>query len=244
MSKYRETISREEFEQIERYLLDSMDTAEKELFEVKLSRDEMLLNEVILQRQLLAAVETGTFTAKRKSPQQVLSPTIPFRKWASYRRYAAVVVFMVGAGFFGWWYYTAEPDQYLYNAYFRPDLGLPVVMGIDSTKYLFNEGMVSYKEGKYEDAINVWRGLELKNGKTDTLQYYIGVAHLNRGNPAVASDYLEPVKEDEASVFRDKAIWYLALLKLKEKEYSSAKQLLKQLPEKNEAIELLEKISD
>jgi tetratricopeptide (TPR) repeat protein len=241
MSKYRETISREEFELIERYLLGGMDASENEEFEGLLLKDEILRDEVILQRQLMAAVETGTLSDKSKAPIKT-AVFKPLRKLASYRKYAAVILFIAGGCL--WWYYGTGSEQNLYTTYFRPDLGLPVVMGSDSTKYLFNEGMVSYKEGNYGQAIGIWEELVTEKGATDTLNYYVGAAYLNIENHDNASAYLIPVSENEHSVFRGKAIWYLALMKLKQKEVSGAKQLLKQLPEKKEAIELLGKIGD
>ncbi len=243
MDKYKKDIGQAEFEEIERYLLGDMDTAEREAFEVRLSTDQMLRNEVVLQRQLMVTVETGTLAAKNKATQHIQVPT-PIRKLTSYRKYAAAIVFIVVLGLFGWWYYVTETDNDLYTAYFRPDLGLPVVMSSDSTNYLFNEGMVSYKEGNYRDASQIWKALIDKNGVTDTLNYYVGVAYMNMEHQTEAVEYLITIAENEQSVFREKAIWYLALLKLKENEYMEAKRLLKQLPEKKEAIEILEKISD
>ena len=63
-------------------------------------------------------------------------------------------------------------------------------------------------------------------------------------NHGDALNYLAAISENEHSVFREKAIWYLALLRLKEKDYPGAKRLLVQLPEKEEAMELLGQIAD
>lgn len=61
-------------------------------------------------------------------------------------------------------------------------------------------------------------------------------------NHAEASSFLVPIADDERSVFREKAIWYLALMKLKEEDYLRARRLLMQLPENEKATELLDQM--
>lgn len=245
MSKYRSEISRKEFERIERYLLGRMDAAEHAEFVRLLSTDETLSDEVALQRQLMGAIEVGTFRASGTTEQGGQTTPV-IRKLGSYWRYVATAVFVIGVGIAGWWFYNQQTVSKadLYATYFRPDAGLPVVMSNDSAQYFFNEGMVSYKEGNYEDAIGVWEQLVAEKGVTDTLHYYIGVAYLNMDSNAEASSYLVSISENEHSVFREKAIWYLALIKLKEKDYVHAKRLLMKLSEKEEAVELLYRIAD
>ncbi|WP_262247566.1 hypothetical protein [Parapedobacter soli] len=244
MSKYRQDISREEFERIERYLLGSMDTAERVEFERLLSVDKPLRDEVELQRQLIGAVEVGAFTASITTEREVKTPPTTGKQFV-YWRYVAAAALLIGVGLVGWWMYRQQmvSEDDLYAAYFRPDPGLPVVMSNDSAKYVFNEGMISYKEGNYDGAINVWKQLAVEKGVTDTLHYYTGIAYLNKNADAVALDYLAPLSENKHSVFHERAIWYLALLKLKEKDYVQAKRLLKQLPEKEEAVELLDRMA-
>jgi len=245
MSKYRQDISREEFERIERYLLGSMDTAERAAFERLLSADEALRNEVALQRRLISAVEVGAFTASLTTEQEEKTPPTT-GKQVVYWRYVAVAALLISVGLVGWWMYRQQTvsEDNLHAAYFRPDPGLPVVMSNDSAKYVFNEGMVSYKEGNYEEAIGIWEQLVVENDATDTLHYYIGMAHINSGNGLDAADHLMPLSQNEYSVFREKSVWYLALLKLKEQDYAHAKRLLMQLPEKEEAVELLDRMAD
>ena len=147
MSKYRKEISQEEFEQIERYLLNRMDAAEQVEFERLLSADNMLHDEVTLQRRLMSAVETGAFQIGEVADQQVESSP-PIRKLVPYWRYVEEAVLVFGVGLTGWWFYNQQtvPKDDLYATHFRPDAGLPVVMSSDSATCLFSEGMVSSKE--------------------------------------------------------------------------------------------------
>ncbi len=245
MSKYRPDISREEFERIERYLLGSMDTAERVEFDRLLSVDDTFRSEVELQRQLISTVEVATFTASLTTEREVKTPPM-ISRLVVYWRYVTAAVLIIGVGLVGWWMYrqqTVSEDD-LYATYLRPDPGLPVVMSNDSAKYVFNEGMISYKEGNYGEAIRIWEQLVVENDATDTLCYYIGMAHINSGNSPGAEDHLMPLSQNEYSVFREKSVWYLALLKLKEQDYTHAKRLLIQLPEKEEAVELLDRMAN
>lgn len=247
MGKYRKSISRGEFERIERYLLGSMGVAEREAFEQAMSADETLRHEVELQRMLVGTVELGTWNVARMvdgHTQQPLpiQPPRPLR----FGWYAAVALLLIGLGWGAWWFFGRQDttQMNLYAIYFRPDPGLPVTMGHDSVKYLFNEGMVSYQEGQYDEAIDVWDGLTVKIGTSDTLQYYIGVAYMNLDRDADALTRLAAVAADSQSVFREKATWYLALIALKNGDYARTEHLLMALPEWDEAVELLKRITD
>lgn len=247
MSKYRSKISHEAFERIEMYLLGGLDAGEREAFERAISADDTLRHEVELQRMLAGAVELGMWKAAGIAGGHV-QPRLPIppAKPSYYRWYVAAAILIIGLGLGGWWFYGQQPTakEALYAVYFRPDPGLPVVMGNDSARYLFNEGMVSYKEGNHAEAIGVWERLVSENGATDTLQYYIGVAYLNMEHQAEALAHLVSVAENNQSVFREKSIWYMALMRLKEKDYAHVKRLLMELPESEEAIELLDRIGD
>lgn len=239
MSKHRGEISREEFEQIERYLLNEMEASEQEQFEVKLASDETLQHEVALQRQLLAAVEAGSFQQKNRGSK---GEGKTMRKLFVTKWYAAAAVLLLTI--VGAWYFYVLPlrETDLFTSYFQPDPGLPVVMGNNTVSYAFNDAMISYKEEKYTDAIAVWEGLAAQIGTSDTLEYYIGVANLNMGNLSKAEPYLAQIAQNSHSAFQRRAIWYLALLKIKEGEQEKAGVLLKQLPDREEAVRLLEKL--
>jgi hypothetical protein len=64
--KYRKEISKEEFERIEAYLLNTMQAQQRLQFEEEMSRDSLLRNEVELQQKLIAAVETGAFLTPQR----------------------------------------------------------------------------------------------------------------------------------------------------------------------------------
>ena len=99
--------------------------------------------------------------------------------------------------------------------------------------------MVSYKEGDYNRAIEIWKKIHHENPANDTLQYFIGAAYLNNNDSnAIAS--LLPVAENDNSRWQPKAMWYLALAYVKYGRKEEAAIWLKKLSG-DEQARLLEK---
>ncbi|MBL7767811.1 MAG: hypothetical protein JNK20_02510 [Flavipsychrobacter sp.] len=236
MEDYKDHIDQELFEQIEAYLLDSMTTEERSRFETQLAADPSLQKELELQRQLLAIVSVESFNAAPKSAPIHTAKIRSISKW--YWAAAAVLIFISGFWFFQ--NQTATPQK-LANQYFSPDPGLPVTMS-SSSQYQFYDGMVSYKEADYEKAIAIWKSIATTNRQSDTLQYFIGVAYLNRDQYNDALQQLLPLAEGN-SKWKEKASWYLSLTYLKLNQPQKAQKWLQTIPSYPEAPDLLEAIN-
>lgn len=236
MDRYRKDINQETFERIENYLMDRMDATDKHLFEEEMASDELLRNEVNLQQRLFAFVEAGSFLSDQQDgsePSEATVKKISFR-WL----YAAAAILAVSL--MAWWFQSRSPStpQQLYAEYFHPDPGLPVVMS-STSEYAFYDGMVSYKEGDYKKAITNWEQLAMKQGYTDTLRYYLGAALINNNESAKAAVMFSALAEDNHSIWKEKAIWFLALIDIKTENVREAEKWLKQLPSDDKAKRLL-----
>ena len=75
--------------------------------------------------------------------------------------------------------------------------------------------MVSYKQGAYAEAIAQWEPLLNEKPKNDTLNYFVGVAHLANNNESEAITFLQWATEKENSQFLSDAYYYLGLSYLK-----------------------------
>lgn len=113
--------------------------------------------------------------------------------------------------------------QDLFGKHFRPDPGLPTVMG-ESRSYLFYEGMVDYKRGAYDTAIGKWESLP----STDTIAYFLGVAYLANDAPDRAIGYLKGLAEVNTSVFREETLYYLGMSYLRKGQEDRAREYLSQ----------------
>ena len=116
-----------------------------------------------------------------------------------------------------------SPNEKLYNEFFTPDPGLPTVMG-ENGDYSFYEAMVDYKHGDYNEAIKKWERQLFQKPKNDTLNYFLGSAHLANGNSKKAIDYLEDVADDKKSIFYNDANTYMGLALLKTGQIPEAKK--------------------
>jgi len=95
--------------------------------------------------------------------------------------------------------------------------------GID---YEFERGMVDFKSGEFQSAVNRWEALLAGNPNSDTLNYFLGTAYLELGYSAQAIQNLHKVSENSQSKFVDDANWYLALAYILEDKKDEARQAL------------------
>lgn len=236
MKEYKEHIDQQLFEQIEAYLLNTMDAGRRAAFEREMEADEKLRNEVNLQRRLTAVAEVFSYTGEKPEQKEQARPAA-VKKLPHFAWYAAAAVVIVAVT---WFYRNSAPSaEKIYARYFIPDAGLPVVMSSANDHYEFYNGMVSYKEGDYSRAIEIWKKAYLENAANDTLQYFIGMAYLN-SNDSSAVAYLLPVARNDSSRWQPKAIWYLALAYIKYGRKEEAAIWLKKLSG-DEQARLLEK---
>ena len=133
-----------------------------------------------------------------------------------------------------------DPNEQLFAAYFQADPGLITTMS-GGNNYAFNKAMVAYKEGKYKEAIDSWEKLYQNNPQNDSLNYFLGAAHLANAETQKAISYLEQVYPRVESSFQQESLWYLGLAYLKAGEVEKAKEFLAKSdrPEKEELLNQL-----
>ncbi|SHO60068.1 tetratricopeptide repeat protein [Algoriphagus zhangzhouensis] len=215
-------ISLEEFEEIERFILGEISSEEKGAFEERIITNQELRREVNFQRSLQATIEVDSWI-KNKENSKVSRKLISFLKYGI----AASVVFILGLFIWLQPWNSESSSGDIYTAYFYPDPGLPVPMS-STDSYQFDDGMVSYKEEKYQEAQDIWTNLA-QDQPTDTLAFYLAMAKLNQKEFESSAQFLDQLLEDSNSEFYQKALWYRSLIYLKEEEKESAIQLLEKL---------------
>jgi tetratricopeptide (TPR) repeat protein len=164
-------------------------------------------------------------------------------KTATFPRWIWAVAASLALIFVAWWGFQGrfqDPNQKLFEAYYETDPGLITAMsGTDS--YEFDRGMVDFKEGKYQEALSLWKPLLEQNPSGDTLLYFVGMANLELQNFQESKEDLQKILSESSSEFEEDAKWYLALIYLKQGERDQAKLLLSDL-HRPEAQKLLEEI--
>lgn len=239
------TISTEEFESIEQYLLDNADAEQRLAFEQKMQTDESWSNKVGEVKLLLAGIETASLKERLDSYHKNIKKNQPEKggsKIISIQRKLLVAASVALLATVSIWLFTTNKNKYekIYAAYYKPDPGLMSAMGA-SDNYFFNKAMLQYKTGNYKQAIIEWDQLKTELPQNDTLNYFLGAAQQAAGNNVAAINLLKSMTTDTAKPFYKDACWYTGLALLKQGNVKEAIPFLEK-SERPESIELISQL--
>jgi len=214
------TISTAEFESIEQYLLDRMETEQRIAFENRIQTDSAWAYKVGEVKLLLAGIETATMKERLNSYHENLKKNQPEKgggKIIFIQRKLMVAASVALLATISIWLFTTSKNKYekIYATYYKPDPGLMSAMGV-SDNYVFNKAMLNYKIGKYKAAIDEWGKLKIELPQNDTLNYFLGAAQQANGNNAAAVELLKSMTTDAAKPFYKDACWYTGLALLEQ----------------------------
>ena len=235
MDKYPNYISQEKQEEFEKYLLGNMHPEQETLFQQKLEANTELYAQFNEFKTLFSIIEEDGLRNALDDFHKDFEKKSTSKK-SIFNRYniAAGVAVLISLGF--WFLNQPTQGEKLFEEYFSPDPGLPTVMG-SNNNYDFYEAMVDYKQGHYDVAIRKWKKLLVQKPENDTLNYFLGVAHLANDNPEVAISFLEYVNQLENSEFKKDNLFFLGMSYLKKGETGTAIKILKEInSEKSRAI--------
>ena len=233
-------------ETIERYLKLEMEPSEKLAFEEKLQNDPELVQEVEGLKNLFTGIEAAALKRKMEVFHQGIPQETPVRALRPSKdpkkiRYLVAACLVALLGIF-WFFKRETPQEQLFAKYYAPDPGLPTTMST-TNEYDFYHGMVNYKQGNYPAALTIWEPLLLDKPQNDTLNYFIGVTYLAKGNTAEAIPFLEKVSSQKESIFWEDSHYYLGFSYLKKGDLEAAKQNFGKSnhPEAQKIVNALEK---
>lgn len=212
-------ISQDLLDTIERYLKNTMITNERDAFEKKLKENPMLQQQVEDIETILFGVRKAVYKNKAKDfhealinkDSEVKEDTKVFRLNFKYISIAASVFILLGSV---WFFNRTNSNEAIFNKHYIEDRGLETNMG-ETDNYVFDDAMVDYKHGKYNAAIDKWDALLKSKPENDTLNYFLGVAHLANKNEYEAVKYLKTALKTTESEFLNEANFYLGLSYLK-----------------------------
>jgi tetratricopeptide (TPR) repeat protein len=226
----RNITEEELLEIIERYLNGSLSTQELNDFNQLQELDPEFKIKVEDIKTMLLGIETQSLKEQLDNFHEDISNPKNKKKvykkvrFLSWNRIAAAAAVIIAAGSI--WYFSTPQNEKLYSQYFKPDPGLPTTMS-STDNFDFYDAMVKYKHGDYNIAIGKWQVLVEKKPENDTLNYFLGVAHLANKNVIEAIPFLErSVEAEDNFVFLDDAYFYLGLAYLKEGNLELARKYL------------------
>ncbi len=237
--KTNSNISQEQLETIERYINGTMASEELNAFETKLNSDSEFKLQVEDIKTLLTGIEAQSLKDQlnefhKELPKSTFQKAEPKVRYLHFRKLVAAAAIIIALG--GFWFFNQNPNEKLYSKYFSPDPGLPTTMS-NTANFEFYDAMVNYKQGDYKTAIQKWEILKTKTPNNDTLNYFLGVAHLANKNGVHAISFLEKSIGDKNFSFANDAHFYLGLAYLKEGNIELAKHNFKMSSfEKSQAL--------
>ena len=244
--KDNSNITPDVLEAIERYYNGSMSKDERTTFEAKLDQDTAFKTQVEDIKAILCGIQEQSLKEqldefhKELPLQKDLKKSDSKARHFKFRNIAAAVIIIFASATF--WMINKPSNERLYDSYFKPDPGLPTTMST-SNNFAFYDAMVNYKQGDYKKAIGKWEVLHAKSPENDTINYFLGVAHLANKSEDKAIEYLKQVTDNDHDAFKNDAHYYLGLAFLKDKNIMEAKKNL-EMSSVEEAKTVLSKIKD
>jgi predicted Zn-dependent protease len=222
----------------ESYLNNEMPPEEKEQFEDKLKTDSEFSKSFALYKETTQflnhkfATETLDFKQNLQSiskdyfaeNQQEQAKVIVFKPW--YYAVAASVAVLLGTWFFMQNATPSYGDFNLHeNAYFmergEADANLKAAQDFFNAK-------------EYNKAVTAFEKVQATNNPE--IQYFYAIALIETNKYQKAEALLNNIQQG-SSAYKDKALWYLALSKLKQDKGKECKSFLKQIPKDAEDYE-------
>lgn len=145
-------------------------------------------------------------------------------------RIAVSIVFLLGASWFGYNTFFGVDYNKLYATNFKeyPNTEFAITRG-DSIDSPERKAFVAYEAGDYENAINNFKAIALKN-KKGYHEFYKAQAYLKLGNLQKAKVLLKSIVAKKGQ-FAGESQWYLALIAIKAKDKVEATKQLSALIE-------------
>lgn len=211
----------------DQYLQGEMTVEERNNFEKQVSENEEFAAEFRAFKEVLSQLDNKFgYEQEREAFKENLSvisdkhfnkeepKVVLMRPW--YYAAAASVAILFGLFFFD---YNQNPS---FNDYNHP--GQAHFTERSNTNVNLIQAEKTFNDRKFKEAIPFFEAV-LKNKKTAEIQYYYGVSLLQTNQYKKAEAVFNELKSG-SSVYKEKALWNLALLKLKLKDYKGSKQIL------------------
>lgn len=229
----------------DQYIQGEMTVEEKNSFEKQLSENEEFAAEFRTFKEVLSQLDNKFgHEDERDSFRENLSDisdqhfnkdkpkVILMRPW--YLAAAASVAILFGLFFFD---YNQNPSFSDYN---HP--GQAHFTERSNANENLMQAEKTFNDRKFKEAVPFFEAV-LKENKTSEIQYYYGVSLLQISQYKKAEAVFNELKSG-SSVYKDKALWNLALIKLKLKDYKASKEILQTISEDYEDYDEVQELLD
>ena len=215
----------------DQYLADELSSEEKISFEKQLSEDTELATSFEIFKELnlhlenkfgneteLNAFKKNLKTISKENFKVKKSKVVAFKPW----QYAIAASVAVLVGLFV--FQNINPS---FDDYNNPEMATFIERGNINENLKLAQDAFNAKE--YKKAIPYFETV-LNTNKAPEIQYFYAVSLLEVNQFQKAETNLSELKAG-TSIYKNKATWYLALSKLKQKDYDSCKAILLTIPD-------------
>ncbi len=228
----------------ENYIQRRLSEAEQETFETRLKDDSEFKAGFNTYKELSGFLEhkfgneagaiafqdnlkkISTSYFEKQQPKKV----IRFKPWQY--AVAASVLLLIGLFMFN----SSDPVYGDYANYKAISL---TVRGHNND--LLKTAEIAFNTKDFAKADTAFKDLLEKDETNTELQFYRGIANIELNNYEVADNLLQILSKG-TSVYKNKAIWYLALSKLKQNDTEACSAILKTLPEEADDYKTAQKL--
>jgi tetratricopeptide (TPR) repeat protein len=228
----------------DQYLANELSAEEKTTFEKQLTEDQEFASayeifkemHLHLENKFGNETELKAFNKNLKSISAAHFKTnkpkiIAFKPW----QYAAAASVAVLLGLFV--FQNVNPN---FDDYNNPEMATFIERGdVNSTLKLAQD---AFNSKKYKAAIPYFEAI-LKVNKSPEIQYFYAVSLLEDNQFQKSETNLSELQSG-TSIYATKATWYLALSKLKQKDYDSCKAILLSIPDDFEDYGQVQELSN
>ncbi len=194
-------------EQIEAYLDNRLSPVARSRFEAQLAQNPDMQAELKLYQdtyEVLRLNRAATYKAELQNLEAERKSKVVAFPWTRWASLAAIVVVLLGLGYFLSRGINKDPYQAAFAPY--PDR-ISMRGGEDDS--LLQVSMQHYATGDFEEALTGLELLAQSRPEEAVLQFYLGSAYLGVGNPSAAIAPLRQVPI--GSLYHSQAQWYLVL---------------------------------
>ena len=213
------------------YLEDELSAEEKTTFEKQLVEDQELASAFEIFKELnlhlenkfgnvteLNAFEKNLKSISKEHFKTKKSKVLAFKPWQY--AIAASVAILVGL-------FVFQNINPTFDDYNNPEMATFIERGDVNENLKLAQDAFNAKN--YKAAIPYFEGV-LKVNKSPEIQYFYAVSLLEDNQFQKAETNFSELQSG-TSIYKNKATWYLALSKLKQKEYKSCKEILLTIPD-------------
>ncbi|HTD99657.1 MAG TPA: tetratricopeptide repeat protein [Mucilaginibacter sp.] len=222
-------------EDIVKFINGHMDDAGADIFRQAMQEDAALAEEVEAQRKLARLVQVASIKQQLDNIHQEYTSektnVIPGAKHTKTRymwQWIVAAAAIAGIGLFLFLYRVApSANDKLFAEHFKDDDGVPSLMGNSTTS--FDDAMVYYKAGDYQQAASKFDLLLAAKPGNDSLKYYEALCQVRLKNEDKALQLLSAISATPGNELGLKAKWYTALVLIHQNKSKEAVAILGKL---------------